>query len=185
ALELAAARVRALSVDQLLARLTDRFRLLTGGSRTALERHQTLQATVDWSHALLTAPERVLFRRLAGFAGGWGLEAAEAVCSAGGLAGADVLDLLTRLVARSLVLAETPPVGPVRYRLLETLRQYAQHRLVEAEEVAAVRTRHAAHYLALAEQAAPALYGPQEVAWLDRLEGEHANLLLALGWLAE
>jgi non-specific serine/threonine protein kinase len=190
ALELAAARVRALSVDQLLARLEDRFRLLTGGSRTALERHQTLQEAVDWSHALLTAPERVLFRRLAVFAGGWTLEAAEAVCPDpdgrdGGVAREDVLDLLTRLVDQSLVVADAPEAGPTRYRLLETLRQYAQQKLVDAEEVAAVRGRHAAHSLALAEQAAPALYGPEQLAWLDRLEGEHANLLLALAWLAE
>src|SRR5262245_39588833 len=192
ALELAAARVRALSVDQLLARLTDRFRLLTGGSRTALERHQTLRAAVDWSHALLTAPERVLFRRLAVFAGGWTLEAAEAVGPApdgpaGGLAREDVLDLLTRLVDQSLVdvVAEAPGAGPARYRLLETLRQYAQHKLVEAEEVAAVRGRHAAHYLALAEQAQPALHGPEQLVWLDRLEEEHANLRGALAWLVE
>ena len=191
ALELAAARVRALSVDQLLARLEDRFRLLTGGSRTALERHQTLQATVDWSHALLTAPERVLFRRLAVFTGGFSLEAAEAVGPApaadsdGGLAREDVLDLLTRLVDQSLVLAEAPPAGPTRYRLLETLRQYAQQKLAEAAEVVPVRGRHAAHYLALAEPAAPALFGHEQLAWLDRLEGEHDNLLLALGWLAD
>ena len=133
ALELAAARVRVLPPAQLLARLEDRFRLLTGGGRTALARHQTLRAAVDWSHALLTAPERVLFRRLAVFAGGWDLEAAEAVGPdgpderrAGGLARGEVLDLLTRLVDQSLVLAEAPAAGPARYRLLETLRQYAQ-----------------------------------------------------------
>jgi non-specific serine/threonine protein kinase len=188
---LAAARVRALSVDQLLGRLGDRFRLLTGGSRTALARHQTLRATVDWSHALLTGPERVLFRRLAVFAGGWTLEAAEAVGPdpAGGPGGDpardDVLDLLTRLVDKSLVLAEAPAAGPARYRLLETLRQYAQHKLAEAAEGAAVRGRHAAHYLALAERAAPALYGPQQLAWLDRLEEEHANVREALAWLTE
>jgi predicted ATPase/class 3 adenylate cyclase len=185
ALELAAARVPVLGVEGLLARLDDRFRLLTGGSRTALERHQTLQATVDWSHALLTAPERVLFRRLAVFAGGWGLEAAEQVCSDATLPQDDVLDLLTRLVDKSLVLADAPAAGPARYRLLETLRQYAQHKLADAEEVAAVRGRHAAVYLALAEQAEPALYGPEQLAWLDRLEQEHANLLAALAWLAE
>ena len=190
ALELAAARIRALSVDQLLARLEDRFRLLTGGSRTALERHQTLRAAVDWSHALLTEPERVLFRRLAVFAGGWGLEAAEAVGpdpdgTDGGLAREDVLDLLTRLVDQSLVLVDAPPAGPARYRLLETLRQYARQRLTASGEADVVRGRHAAFYLALAEQAALALSGPEQLAWLDRLEGEHANLLLALGWLAD
>jgi predicted ATPase len=190
ALELAAARVRALSFDQLLARLEDRFRLLTGGSRTALERRPTLQAAVDRSHALLTEPERVLLRRLAVFAGGFTLEAAEAVGpdpdgAEGGLAGEEVLDLLTRLVDQSLVLAEAPPAGPARYRLLETLRQYARQQLVDAEEVAAVRGRHAAHYLALAERAAPALHGPEQLVWLDRLEEEHDNVLAALAWLAD
>jgi predicted ATPase/class 3 adenylate cyclase len=186
ALELAAARVRVLPPQQLLERLDDRFRLLTGGSRTALERHQTLQATVDWSYDLLAQPEQVVFARLAVFAGGWTLEAAEAVCAGDGIEPLDVLDLLTRLADKSLVVvAEERPDGTARYRLLETMRQYAQHRLVEAEEVAAMCGRHAAHYLALAEQAAPALYGPRQLAWLDRLEGEHDNLLLALAWLAE
>jgi non-specific serine/threonine protein kinase len=185
AIELAAARVRALSVDQLATRLEDRFRLLTGGSRTALERQQTLRAAVDWSYDLLTEPERLVFRRLAAFAGGFTLEAAEAVGAGAELAPDDILDLLTRLVDKSLVTAEALPEETTRYRLLETLRQYAQQKLVAAEEVEAVRTRHAAYYLALAEQAAPALLGPQQVAWLDRLEREHDNLRLALAWLAE
>jgi predicted ATPase/class 3 adenylate cyclase len=188
ALELAAARARVLPVEQLLARLEDRFRLLTGGSRTALERQQTLRATVDWSYDLLTAPEQTLFARLSVFAGGWTLEAAEAV-GAGpegdGIEPADVLDLLTRLADKSLVdvAAAEQPDGTARYRLLETLRQYASERLAEAGEgEAAARRRHAAHYLALAEQAAPLLTGPQQLVWLARLDTEQDNLRAALRW---
>ena len=156
ALELAAARVRVLTPEQLAARLGDRFRLLTGGGRTALRRQQTLQATVDWSHDLLAEPERALFRRLAvfpgGATGGFPLEAAEAVGAGDGagapVEAADVLDLLTGLVDKSLVLAEARGAEE-RYRLLETLRQYAEERLLQAGEAAAVRDRHAAWCLAL------------------------------------
>ena len=163
ALELAAARVRVLTPEQLAARLGDRFRLLTGGGRTALRRQQTLQATVDWSHDLLAEPERALFRRLAvfpgGAAGGFPLEAAEAVGAGDGagdpVAAADVLDLLTGLVDKSLVLAEARGAEE-RYRLLETLRQYAGERLLQAGEAAAVRDRHAAWCLALARAVAAA-----------------------------
>jgi len=181
ALELAAARVRVLPVEQLLARLEDRFRLLTGGSRTALPRHRTLRAAVDWSYDLLDAPERALFARLSVFAGGWTLEAAEAVGAGPGLAAAAVLDRLTGLVDRSLVVAEAPGDGTARYRLLETLRQYAQQKLAAAGEAAAVRARHAAHFLTVAEQAAPGTPAG-DVAALDRLEREHANLHEALRW---
>jgi predicted ATPase/class 3 adenylate cyclase len=209
AIELAAARVRHLPVEQLLARLEDRFRLLTGGSRTARERHQTLQAAVDWSYGLLAAQERAVFDRLSVFAGGWTLEAAEAVC-ADGRAGAedegptprdesngaimlrrdDVLDLLSRLVDKSLVLMDEVEVeegdgGGARYRLLETLRQYGRDRLAASGEAAAVHERHAACYLALAERAQSELHGPQQVRWLDRLEREHDNLRAALRWLGE
>ena len=181
ALELAAARVRALSVDQLLARLEDRFRLLTGGQPHGpgappdaaggggLEPRPAHRARAR----AVPAPGGVRRGLEPGGRRGGGPRPRR---HRGGLARDDVLDLLTRLVDQSLVLAEAPPAGPARYRLLETLRQYAQHKLVEAEEVAAVRARHAAHYLALAEQAAPALHGPEQLAWLDRLEGEHANL---------
>jgi predicted ATPase/class 3 adenylate cyclase len=189
AIELAAARVRVLPPQQLLARLDDRFRLLTGGSRTALERHQTLQATVDWSYALLTEPERTLFARLAAFAGGWTLEAAETVgadpddADGDGIAADAVLDLLTRLADKSLVVADEQPDGTARYRLLETLRQYARQKLAErGAAVDALRRRHAAHYLALAEQAAPHLTGPQQLVWLARLEAELDNLRAALRW---
>ena len=185
ALELAAARVRVLPVEQLLGRLEDRFRLLTGGSRTALERQQTLRAAVDWSHDLLTDPERTLFARLAVFAGGWTLEAAEQVGAGEGIETDEVLELLTRLVDKSLVVAEAQADGTAHYRLLETLRQYGQEKLREADEAAAVRGRHAAFYLALAEQAEPELGGPQQVMWMDRLEGEHGNLRAALRWLVD
>jgi predicted ATPase/class 3 adenylate cyclase len=191
ALELAAARLRVLTVEQVLERLEDRFRLLTGGSRTALPRQQTLRAAVDWSYALLGEPERRLFARLAVFAGGWTLEAAEAVCAGGALAAGDVLDLLTGLVEKSLAVVEVGeggaggaagPAAAARYRLLETLRQYGRERLEERGEAEALRRAHAGYYLALAERAAPELRRAQQVAWFDRLEREHDNLRAALRW---
>jgi non-specific serine/threonine protein kinase len=183
ALELAAARVRVLAVEQITSRLSDRFRLLTGGTRTALRRQQTLGAAIDWSHDLLTDLERTLFRRLAVFSGGWSLEAAEGVCSEG-LPQEEVLDLLTGLVDKSLVLVEDPGAA-TRYRLLETMRQYAGEKLRAAGEAEAVRDRHRDWYLGLAEQAKPELIGPKQVAWLDRLERERDNLRAALEWALE
>src|SRR5207249_2803661 len=141
AIELAAARVRALPVEQIAVRLEDRFRLLTGGSRTALPRQQTLRALIDWSYDLLSASERCLLRRLSVFAEGWTLDAAEAICPGAGIESWEVLDLLTWLVEKSLVLHE-PGKGEARYRLLETVRQYGWERLGEAGEVEAVRGRH-------------------------------------------
>lgn len=184
AIELAAARAGVLSVAEIAARLDDRFRLLAAGNRAAVPRQQTLRATVDWSHDLLSPAERVLFRRLAVFAGGWTLDAAEVVCAGDGLEPADVLDLLAALAAKSLVLAEAQPAA-TRYRLLETLRQYAEERLKEAGEAAAVQRRHARFFLSLAEAAEPRLWGPEQVGWLDRLEREHDNLRAALRWCAE
>jgi non-specific serine/threonine protein kinase len=179
ALELAAARVRVLPVEQLLGRLEDRFAVLTGGSRTALPRQQTLRATVDWSYDLLDGDERTLFARLSVFAGGFALEAAEAVGAdpdgAGPAAGA-VLDLLTRLADKSLVVADEQPGGAARYRLLETLRQYAQERLEASGEATAVGRRHAAYFLVLATATA------SDPAGFDRLEQEHDNLRAALRW---
>jgi predicted ATPase/class 3 adenylate cyclase len=194
ALELAAARVRVLPPPQLLGRLEDRFRLLTGGSRTALARHQTLQAAVDWSYDLLAEAARTLFARLAVFAGGFSLEAAEAVCADERIESAEVLDLLTRLVDQSLVVVDEQPDGTARYRLLETLRQYAGERLAAggAAPVAAARARHAAHFLGLAAAAeglgadnpSPELAGwllhPGRLAWFER---ELENLRAALAWL--
>jgi predicted ATPase/class 3 adenylate cyclase len=185
ALELAAARVNVLSVEQISVRLDDRFRLLTGGSRTALPRQQTLRALIDWSYDLLTDTEQALLRRLAVFAGGWTLEAAEGVCAGeipteGGsrIEGWEVLNLLTSLVDKSLVVVEG---SEPRYRLLETVRQYARDRLLEAGEAAVVRRRHRDGFLALAE-AERDLSGVHHRASLDRLEREHDNLRAALGW---
>jgi predicted ATPase/DNA-binding SARP family transcriptional activator len=184
ALELAAARLRALSVAQVAARLDDAFRLLTGGSRAALPRQQTLRATIDWSYDLLDEPERVVLRRLSVFAGGWTLEAAEAVCAGDGIEGWAVLDLVAQLVDKSLVVADAAD-DRVRHRLLETIRQYARDRLVETPEMAAVRDRHRAWCLALAEAAEPALWGNEHLVWLTRLEAEHDNLRAALAWSQE
>ena len=151
AIELAAARVRALSPDEILDGLRDRFRLLTGGARTAVPRQQTLRASVDWSHEQLTQPERVLFRRLAVFSGGFDLEAAEMVAAGDGLARERILDTLTLLVDKSLVLAEADNDGThTRYRLLETMRQYAFERLKEAGEAGPLHTRHRDFYAGMA-----------------------------------
>jgi predicted ATPase/class 3 adenylate cyclase len=182
ALELAAARLRVLTVDELLRRLDDRFRLLTGGGRTAPPRHQTLRALVEWSHGLLAAPDRRLFDRLGVFAGSFTLEAAERVCAGEGLAAGDVLDGLTRLVDQSLVQPEPGPDGVGRYRLLETLRHYARERLTAAGAAEEVARRHAHHFVALAEAAEPALLGPDQVAWLDRLEADLDDVRAALRW---
>ena len=177
AIELAAARVRVLTVDQIATRLDDRFRLLTNGTRTALPRQQTLRALVDWSYDLLSTPEKIVLLRLSVFARGWTLEAAEAVCSDGRIARNEVLDLLTQLVDKSLVIAEEHGTES-RYRLLETIRQYGAERL--GEERRAVRRRYIAWAVMLAEQAELQLRGAEQVAWLDRLEDEHDNLRAAL-----
>jgi non-specific serine/threonine protein kinase len=181
AIELAAARVRSLPPAELAARLGRRFQLLTGGSRAALPRHQTLRAALDWSYDLLAEDERRVLRRLSVFAGGATIAAAEAVCVGDGLAPADVLPLLLRLVERSLVLAE-PAGDEARYRLLETVRQYAGERLEEAGEETTTRDRHAAWGLALAEQAEPALHTAEQLLWQARLDAEHDNLRAALAW---
>jgi predicted ATPase/class 3 adenylate cyclase len=177
ALELAAARVRALSVEQIAARLSDRFRFLTGGDRTALPRQQTLRALIAWSYELLTLQERVLFRRLAAFPGGFSLEAAESIGAGADVDAHDVPLLLTNLVDKSLAVFESG-----RYRLLETVRQYAQARLTESDEESSVRTRHLEHYLAIAKEARPRLVGPDQGAWLARLDSEQENFLSAHGW---
>ncbi len=182
AIELAAARVRALPVEQIARRLDDRFRLLTGGARTALPRQQTLRALIDWSYDLLTEPERALLGRLSVFAGGWTLDAAEAVCAGDGINEWDVLDLLSRLVDKSLVMYDEPEEGVGRYRLLETLRQYGQEKLAHIGQAAALHERHQAWCLTLAEEAEPQLTGPEQAQWLSRLETEHDNLRAALTW---
>ena len=181
AIELAAARVAFLTVEQINQRLNDRFRLLTGGSRTAMARQQTLRALVDWSHDLLAPTEQALFRRLSVFSGGFTLEAAEAVASGGGVPEAEVLDLLGQIVRKSLVLAE--PAGDAdRYRLLETMREYGREKLIAADEVEDLRDRHLNYFLELSEEARPKLVGPEQADWLDRLDADHENLKLALDW---
>jgi predicted ATPase/class 3 adenylate cyclase len=179
AIELAASRTRALSVETIAARLAERFSLLTGGDRTALPRQQTLQALIDWSYELLTEPERALFRRLAVFAGSFALEAAEAVGASEDLAESEVIDLVTRLVEKSLITLE-PPSG--RYSLLETVRQYAQERLNESGEEDKTRMRHLELYLNLAEKARSQLTGADQKRWLESLDFEHENLLAAHAW---
>ncbi len=187
AIELAAARVNSLSVQQIAQRLDDVFRLLVGGSHTVLERHQTLRALIDWSHDLLSARERVLLRRLAVFAGGWTLEGAEAVCAWAGIESDDeiepddVLELLSGLVETSLVVAEEQQDAQ-RYHLLETVRQYGQEKLRTAQEDTSARESHLRYFLALAEEAEPHLTGAQQSAWLHTLETEHDNLRAALAW---
>ena len=183
AIELAAARVKVLSVEQIVARLNDRFRLLAGGGRTKLPRHQTLRATMDWSYGLLSKDEQAMLRRLSVFAGGWTLEAAEAAFSDSAAESTEVLNLLAQLVDKSLVQVENQ-ADRAWYRLLETVRQYGQDRLVESNEVEGARRRHADWYLALAEQATVKLRGPEQKEWVDRLEVERDNLRAALQWSA-
>jgi predicted ATPase/DNA-binding CsgD family transcriptional regulator len=177
AVELAAARVKALSVEQLGARLDHRFQLLNRGSRTASSRHRTLRATVDWSYSLITESERAMFRRLSVFAGGWTLEAAEVVAAGDEDEKNETLDLLERLIDKSLVIAEDRR-GTVRYTMLETLREYGQERLAEAGETDVVRGRHLDWILAVAERINPSDLHPARVA---ALEQEEDNLRAALG----
>jgi len=181
AIELAAAWVGILPVADIAARLDDHLALLTGGPRTVLLRQRTLRATLDWSYALLGAPEKMMLQRLAVFAGGWTLDAAEALCGGDRLAGGAVLDVLAGLVNKSLVLREDASEDGLsgRYRLLETVRQYAAERLGAADQA---REQHAQYYVTLAEQAEPEGKGGREAVWLERLQAEHANLRAALGW---
>jgi predicted ATPase/class 3 adenylate cyclase len=182
AIELAAARVRALPVEQVAARLDDRFRLLTGGSRTSVARHQTLRATIDWSYDLLTEPERAVLRRLSVFAAGASLEAAESVCAGDPVDALDVLDLLGRLVEKSLVFTD-PTSSEAHFRLLETVREYARGRLVEADEAEPTLRRHRDLFLALVDRASPAFFhGPEPVDWLRRLDDDHEDVRAALEW---
>mgnify|MGYP001282619079 CR=1 FL=1 len=193
ALEMAAARLAALSVEHLAERLDQRFKLLTGGSRAALPRQQTLRATLDWSYDLLIEPEQRLFTRLSVFAGGWTLAAAEEVGGGGHPGAPEVLDLLARLMEQSLVAMDVLPDGAERYRMLETVRQYGRGRLAAGSEAEEVYSRHAAHYARLAEEALWESLPPGFTAtsWLlsllpNRLfwlEPEYDNLRLALDWL--
>jgi len=179
AIELAAAKIRVLSVEQIARRLDDRFRLLTGGSRTALERHQTLRTAVDWSYNLLLPEEQSLLRKLSIFVGGWTLEAAESVCE--DESNADVLDLLEQLINKSLVITEEQ-LGESRYHMLETIRQYAKEKLIDAQEIVSLRDKHLEYFLDLAETAAPYLIRTEQLEWLARLDTDHENLRAALKW---
>ncbi|HEV8338454.1 MAG TPA: tetratricopeptide repeat protein [bacterium] len=180
-IELAAARVKMLTVEQIGRRLDDRFRLLTGGGRTTVPRHQTLRAALDWSYDLLSNNEQVLLRRLAAFNGGFPLDGAETVCASEAIEWMEVLDLLAHLVDKSLVMVEERE-DEARYRLLESVRQYAGQRLTEAGEEEAILRRHRDWCLTFAEAADPELRGLNQRAWLQRLEAEHDNLRAALDW---
>jgi predicted ATPase/DNA-binding SARP family transcriptional activator/DNA-binding CsgD family transcriptional regulator len=184
AIELATARMGVLAVAEVAGRLEDSLDLLTAGPRTAAPRQKTMRATLEWSYDLLSEPEKKLFRRLSVFARGWTLEASEAVGSYG-IGQTDILDRLSGLVDKSLVVAEVAQDGPVRYRMLEPVRQYALERLEESEESDATQRRHAAFFLALAEEAEPELKGGQQETWVRQLEIEHDNLRAALSWTLE
>lgn len=185
AVELAAARVRSLPPQQIAARLDDRFRLLTGGSRTALPRHRTLRAAFDWSFDLLPAAEQVLLCRLSVFGGSLSLEAAEGVCGGGPVNRDDVLDLLSYLVDKSLLMPEEGSTE-ARYRMLETIRDYAQERMSESGEAPAVYARHRDWFVMLVDQARAGFFaGPEQSAWLQRLSDDHDNLRAALQWTHE
>ena len=174
AIELAAARLRTMSLDQLASRLDDRFRLLTSGSRTALPRHRTLRAVVDWSWELLTDPERMVLRRLAVFSGGASLDAAERVCAGDGVEQEQVLELLTALAEKSLLLTEGDSAP--RYRMIGTIKEYAAHRLAEAGEPDVARHAHLAYFTELTETAEPHLRRAEQLEWLATLEAEHDNI---------
>ena len=191
AIELAAARVGALSVDQILKRLEDSLKLLAGGTRRRSARQRTLRGALDWSHELLSTDEQIVFRRLSVFAGGWTLEAAEAVVGSGdGIESGDILEVLFGLVEKSLVVGAYAAEGgleggEVRYRMFEPIRQYASEKLEEGGETEEVRRRHAEYFLALAEEAESELTGPEETRWLERLEPEHDNIRTSLSWSLE
>jgi predicted ATPase/DNA-binding SARP family transcriptional activator len=181
AIELAAARIKVLSADEIASRLDDRFSLLTAGSRTAIPRHQTLRATIDWSYDLLTQQERILLRRLSVFAGGFTLDAAESVCSQG-MKQSDILDLLGRLVDKSLVIVEAgSEFSGTRYRLLETIRQYALEKLVDAGEASSIRDEHLDFYLNVAEKSEPQM-GHESGIWVNRLDKDLDNIRAAMEW---
>jgi predicted ATPase len=195
AIELAAARVAVLSVQQIADRLEDMFGLLTGGARTAIPRHQTLRAAIQWSYALLEPVEQLLFRRLAVFIGGFTLEAAEAVCSGSAAAGppganqsaeaiaaVEILDLLLRLVEKSLVVVDFQPDRPSRYHLLETIRQYAREMLLESGEVEALHQRHCQWFTSWLTAGIPKMMNAEIPGWLDQIDSDFDNLRAAIEW---
>ena len=183
AIELAAARIKVLSVEEIAARLDNRFSLLTTGSRTALPRHQTLRATIDWSYDLLTDPEKTLFRRLSVFAGGFKLEAVEAVCSSAELNKEHLLDLLARLVDKSLVVIKSTSSNEgTRYRFLETIREYAREKLESFDEIDLTRDRHLEFCMKMAEEAELHHFSAEQLVWFDRIESEIDNMRAAMDW---
>ncbi|MFN2224303.1 MAG: ATP-binding protein, partial [Candidatus Promineifilaceae bacterium] len=185
ALELATARLRMLSVDQIAGRLNDRFRLLAGGRRTALPRQQTLQALIDWSWNLLSQQEQLLLRRLSIFSGGWTLNAAQTVTADGQLDEFEVFDLLEQLVNKSLVTVSHPPAGEVRYGMLESIRQYSRDRLLDSSEEETLRQCHAGYFVAFAEEAGPHLAWSTNRSWVPRVVADLDNLRAALSWALE
>ncbi|MEZ0324719.1 MAG: adenylate/guanylate cyclase domain-containing protein [Fimbriimonas sp.] len=187
AIELAAARIRSMTVDQMLDRIGDRFRLFTGGSRAATPRQQSLRALVDWSYDLLEQPEKDMLLRLSVFVGGWDLEAAEKVCPCDTIDELDVLDLLCSLTEKSLIIQDSKDRLQPRYRLLSTVRQYAADRISEShpESIGLLKQRHAEAYLELAERLASKLIGAQAAGTLNQLDEEHDNIRAALVWFAE
>lgn len=185
AIELAAARVTIFSTTQIAARLDERFNLLTGGSRTALPRHQTMRASIDWSWNLVSDSERMLLRRLTVFAGGWTLEAAESVCSGADIESRQVSELMSQLVAKSLVVATRRTGLARRFYLHETINQYAHEKLREAGEEQNILSRHLNYFLEFSRMAEPALHGPQQMEWFDRLTDERGNLRVALEHAAD
>jgi predicted ATPase len=180
AIELAAARARVLTPEQIAARLDDRFRLLTGGGRSVLPHQQTLRTLIDWSFDLLSESERVLFRRLGVFGGSRTIEAIEAVCTGDGVDAYDALDLLQQLVDKSLLSVETGLDELQRYTMIESVWQYSREKLTESGELDAMRDRHLAYFLEIAEQAAPAMEGADVAMWLEQVDAERNNFRLAL-----
>ncbi len=186
ALELASARMNVLTVQEIAVRLNDRFALLTASPRSGYDpRHQTLRAAIDWSYALLPTDEKILFRRLAVFEAGFTLDTAQFVCTDGNIATEPILEKISSLVSKSLVVADTVGRTQARYRLLETIREYALEKLDEAGETADLRDRHLDLFVARAEEAEPKLNDAYQQLWLNWLEGEHDNLRAALAWALE
>jgi predicted ATPase/class 3 adenylate cyclase len=185
AIELAAARVKVLSLEQILSRLDDRFGLLTGGSRTALPRQQTLGALIDWSYDLLSEPERILLRRLTVFVAGRTLEMAEEVCAGDGLDRNMIMDLLSSLVEKSLLMVEAGPNGETRYTMLESVWDYGDGKLAQHQETSRYRHKHLDYFVQLAEKAEPSLFGKEQKVWLEKLSFEHYNLNVALQFSEE
>jgi len=182
AIELAASRMRMLTVEQIAERLNDRFRLLTGGRRTALPRQQTLEALIDWSWQLLDESERILLRRLSVFSGGWTLESAQGIAGFDPLDEFAVFDLLDQLINKSLVAVEYPETSEARYRMLESIRQFAQDKLVEANESETLRDRHAEYFVAFSVKAGEEMYSKDALVWIERLRRELDNQRVVIEW---